>query len=487
MLPSEKLKDPMRPRISQSLRIRLPNQTLKNIQFASLRLPNFNKNLTEYNEPVQTSNLCQRDVAKPKLDYPLNNRLSLPLEFASKRSSLPCRKNGIRNLEIDSIWWPDGEPTSRNLDILYDESRQVPSNRIYSNSGTLKQNHRKSTLGRIKNWGKRSKTSLENKYLRPSNGENWEKSMSIEGLSITPYDSSSSSSLSSSLPSIEILNSAFSLPSAPTNLTVKQVKRRKIVKTLIKSENTYVNSLRRLLEDYKLPLEKRRILVKYKVEIIFQNIEEIYEYHLLVRKNLLEAAKNWDKKERLGDTFASLFSKSEVVELYSNFINNYTRATDCARKESFKNAAFRNFLKDRELMNEDKLSLYDLMIRIIQRFPRYALLIQDLLNETPEDHPDEVSLKLALKTVSFVGDLLNERKRESDQNETITERIKRISNKDIKPIRASILGSTRSSLSSAYKISTGIPSYLIENSPFSMTFDYSRKTQSDKNETEKCR
>ena len=46
------------------------------------------------------------------------------------------------------------------------------------------------------------------------------------------------------------------LPPAPPNLTSAQMKRRYIVQSLVHSENNYVASLQRLVNDYKKPLEE---------------------------------------------------------------------------------------------------------------------------------------------------------------------------------------------------------------------------------------
>ena len=178
------------------------------------------------------------------------------------------------------------------------------------------------------------------------------------------------------------------------------------------------------------------------------------------RQKLNQIAMNWDVEEKLGDDFASLFSNSELVDIYSDFINHFNAATKCVKKEIIKNIAFANFLKEKEATNEDRLSLFDLMIQIVQRFPRYILLLQDLLKETSEDHVDRASLKHALTTLEFVCNLVNERKREYEQNS---------SDKDREYLGVLILESATSTLSSAYQISTSLPSYLKENAPFSLS------------------
>lgn len=55
------------------------------------------------------------------------------------------------------------------------------------------------------------------------------------------------------------------------------------------------------------------------------------------------------------------------------------------------------------------------MVKPVQRFPQFILLLQDLLKETPPGHPDRMALQLALTTLESLAEMLNERKREAEQ------------------------------------------------------------------------
>ena len=39
-----------------------------------------------------------------------------------------------------------------------------------------------------------------------------------------------------------------------------------------------------------------------------------------------------DKDEKIGDVFVASFSKAVVLEIYSDFINNFSLAMDCAKQ-----------------------------------------------------------------------------------------------------------------------------------------------------------
>ncbi len=214
-------------------------------------------------------------------------------------------------------------------------------------------------------------------------------------------------------------------------LSADQMKRRHIVSSLIHSENNYVSSLQRLVNDYKRPLEESAppILSPPKVQALFHRVPELLQVHLLFRIALAEAAKNWDAEEKIGDVFVASFSKAVVLEIYSDFINNFSQAMDCAKQEAKRKSAMADFLKVKQITAHDRVSFFGLMVKPVQRFPQFILLLQDLLKETPPGHPDRMALQLALTTLESLAEMLNERKRESEQFAAFRDKMRSISGK----------------------------------------------------------
>lgn len=221
------------------------------------------------------------------------------------------------------------------------------------------------------------------------------------------------------------------LPPAPPNLTSAQMKRRYIVQSLVHSENNYVASLQRLVNDYKKPLEESNppILSSSKVSILFHRVSEILQCHTVFRIALSEAIRNWDKEEKIGDVFVANFSKAIVLEIYSDFINNFTAAMECAKQESKRKSALADFLKVKQITAHDRVSFFGLMVKPVQRFPQFILLLQDLLKETPPGHADRMALQLALTTLESLAEMLNERKREAEQFAAFRDKLRSISGK----------------------------------------------------------
>lgn len=69
----------------------------------------------------------------------------------------------------------------------------------------------------------------------------------------------------------------------------------------------------------------------------------------------------------------------------------------------------------KQISSHDRLSFFGLMVKPVQRFPQFILFLQDLLKHTPQGHHDRMSLQLALTQLESLAEMLNERKRESEQ------------------------------------------------------------------------
>lgn len=101
------------------------------------------------------------------------------------------------------------------------------------------------------------------------------------------------------------------------------------------------------LQEYKKPLEdsKPPVVNAAKLTTLFHRVSEILQCHTLFRIALAESVRQWDREEKIGDVFVASFSKAIVLDIYSDFINNFARAMEVAKQESKKKTAFADFLK----------------------------------------------------------------------------------------------------------------------------------------------
>lgn len=66
------------------------------------------------------------------------------------------------------------------------------------------------------------------------------------------------------------------------------------------------------------------------------------------------------------------------------------------------------------------LDMGSLLIKPVQRIMKYPLLLAELWNATPADHPDNRPLQEALTTVKIINININEFKRRKDIGEAYT-------------------------------------------------------------------
>ncbi|XP_058531873.1 rho guanine nucleotide exchange factor 10-like protein isoform X2 [Ochotona princeps] len=217
----------------------------------------------------------------------------------------------------------------------------------------------------------------------------------------------------------------------PDGLSPQQVVRRHILGSIVQSEGSYVDSLKRILQDYRNPLMEMepKALSARKCQTVFFRVKEILHCHSMFQIALSSRVAEWDSTEKIGDLFVASFSKSMVLDVYSDYVNNFTNAMSIIKKACLTKPAFLEFLKRRQVCSPDRVTLYGLMVKPIQRFPQFILLLQDMLKNTPRGHPDRLSLQLALTELETLAEKLNEQKRLADQVAEIQQLTKSVSDR----------------------------------------------------------
>ncbi|XP_049473925.1 rho guanine nucleotide exchange factor 10-like protein isoform X1 [Panthera uncia] len=296
-------------------------------------------------------------------------------------------------------------------------------------------------------WGKRKPRGRRLGWVRSdARGAMWARQ---EGLhhphphTVVRCPSSSSSSVSCSGDSEEedmgllevsvtdIKPPAPELGPMPDGLSPQQVVRRHILGSIVQSEGSYVESLKRVLQDYRNPLMEMepKVLSARKCQVVFFRVKEILHCHSMFQIALSSRVAEWDSTEKIGDLFVASFSKSMVLDVYSDYVNNFTNAMSIIKKACLTKPAFLEFLKRRQVCSPDRVTLYGLMVKPIQRFPQFILLLQDMLKNTPRGHPDRLSLQLALTELETLAEKLNEQKRLADQVAEIQQLTKSVSDR----------------------------------------------------------
>ncbi|XP_067995310.1 rho guanine nucleotide exchange factor 17 isoform X1 [Melanerpes formicivorus] len=217
---------------------------------------------------------------------------------------------------------------------------------------------------------------------------------------------------------------------APGPRTKPQVDMRKhVIMTLLDTEQSYVESLRTLMQGYMKPLkqpENSLLCDPSLVDEIFDQIPELLEHHEQFLEQIHDCVQNWHEKQKVGDLLVQSFSKDVLVNIYSAYIDNFLNAKDAVRIAKEARPAFMKFLEQSMRENKEKQALSDLMIKPVQRIPRYELLVKDLLKHTPEDHPDHPFLIDAQRNIKQVAERINKGMKSAEELERNTRIVQEI-------------------------------------------------------------
>ncbi|XP_031626312.1 uncharacterized protein LOC116342734 [Contarinia nasturtii] len=193
-----------------------------------------------------------------------------------------------------------------------------------------------------------------------------------------------------------------------------------IVVELFNTEKSYVESLETVVKKYLNPLksqENASLIEAQTVDEIFLMVPTILGIHQQFLDALRRRLESWEPLQRVGDAFVHVFSTSTVLETYTLFVNNVNRAKSAIRTASNHRPAFARFLENMAREHKGKLTLDNLLIKPVQKFPNYELMFQRLIKHTDKEHPDQQTLEEALKLVHDILLHLNCKEREALEND----------------------------------------------------------------------
>uniref|UniRef100_A0A3Q2Y9D2 Rho guanine nucleotide exchange factor 10 n=1 Tax=Hippocampus comes TaxID=109280 RepID=A0A3Q2Y9D2_HIPCM len=312
-----------------------------------------------------------------------------------------------------------GKPLSQDLSRLKEHYEKKMKDLMANTVGTvelqqLKQKHEQKMQKLVKAAKEGTKDGLEKTKAAVKKGRSFIKTKSF-------YNERKSTCLDDEESELFIEVDCFNvepiLGPAPQGLSQQQLVRRCILGSILESEKNYLDALKRILEHYEKPLSQiePRLLSDRKLKMTFYRVREILQCHFLFQIALASRVAEWDSLAMIGDVFVASFSKSMVLDAYSEYVNNFSTAMSVVRKTCASKPGFLEFLKHRQETSTDRMTLYGLMMKPIQRFPQFILLLQDMLRNTPVGHADRLPLQMALTELETLAEKLNEKKREADQ------------------------------------------------------------------------
>ena len=121
-----------------------------------------------------------------------------------------------------------------------------------------------------------------------------------------------------------------------------------------------------------------------------------------------------DRKTFIGEAFRQNIVEMETV--YGNYVKNLSAANEKLQVLQ-KDKSVVVWLRECRAFAHDLTTAWDLdslLVKPVQRILKYHLMLTQLLQHTPEDHPDFDDLKWAADEMKIVGERLNELKRRQE-------------------------------------------------------------------------
>eukprot|EP01122_Echinamoeba_exundans_P015717 TRINITY_DN7601_c0_g1_i1.p1 TRINITY_DN7601_c0_g1~~TRINITY_DN7601_c0_g1_i1.p1 ORF type:complete len:792 (+),score=182.74 TRINITY_DN7601_c0_g1_i1:88-2463(+) len=185
-----------------------------------------------------------------------------------------------------------------------------------------------------------------------------------------------------------------------------------VANEIVESERNYLRDLQIIIELYLQPLKANGIVSAPDLRTIFSQVEVIAKISETLLKKL-QAAMDAHQSQGVEIKFGKpILELAEFMKSYSMYVNNYEQAMQVVQQYKRTNKKFVKFLA--ETMKNDRVrshTIEDYLIVVIQRIPRYVLLLSEIVKLTPQGHEDHADLTKALGKVKDIADYVNTAKR----------------------------------------------------------------------------
>ncbi|GJE89658.1 FYVE, RhoGEF and PH domain-containing protein [Phanerochaete sordida] len=197
----------------------------------------------------------------------------------------------------------------------------------------------------------------------------------------------------------------------------REAKRRKVINELYETERTYVDGLELIYSHFLTPIiasldTPNQLLDRAELTSVFANFIDIWNLHRSFYSSLSSAlnASTSTVQEQAPPPPISpiLLSHFPYLSLYTPFVSSFADALTSCNTLLSKHAHFAAFMATQEADPRcGKLKFRDWLLTIVQRCPRYLLLLKDLINCTDQEDPEHANLAAAHTLVSKITDSLN--------------------------------------------------------------------------------
>lgn len=168
-------------------------------------------------------------------------------------------------------------------------------------------------------------------------------------------------------------------------------KRENICKEILQVEENYVEALRTLEVEIRVPLLRKLGSQADKLNLrrIFGNVKIILELNQTLLLDLKDADEH---------SIGSIFLKfAPFLKMYTAYLNHTEDSLNLLQEAKKKSRMVKEFCA------AQRVSLESLLIRPVQQIPRYVMLLKELLKHTPARHADRSNIEEAMNMCARVA------------------------------------------------------------------------------------
>ncbi|XP_040194848.1 intersectin-1 isoform X2 [Rana temporaria] len=203
-------------------------------------------------------------------------------------------------------------------------------------------------------------------------------------------------------------------------LSPTERKRQGYIHELIVTEENYVNDLQLVTETFHKPLLESELLTEKEVAMIFVNWKELIMCNIKLLKALRVRKKMSGEKmpvKMIGDI---LTAQLPHMQPYIRFCSCQLNGAALIQQKTDEVPEFKEFVKRLAMDPRCKgMPLSSFILKPMQRVTRYPLIIKNIIENTPENHPDHSHLKQALEKAEELCSQVNEGVREKENSDRL--------------------------------------------------------------------
>ncbi|XP_071994799.1 intersectin-1 isoform X1 [Engystomops pustulosus] len=197
-------------------------------------------------------------------------------------------------------------------------------------------------------------------------------------------------------------------------------KRQGYIHELIVTEENYVNDLQLVTETFQKPLLESELLTEKEVAMIFVNWKELIMCNIKLLKALRVRKKMSGEKMPLKMIGDILTAQLPHMQPYIRFCSCQLNGAALIQQKTDEVPEFKEFVKRLAMDPRCKgMPLSSFILKPMQRVTRYPLIIKNILENTPENHPDHSHLKHALEKAEELCSQVNEGVREKENSDRL--------------------------------------------------------------------